>query len=534
MRKTLLLLVATVLISSLFTDCARRGTPIGGAKDTLPPILVKANPQPESINFEGNKIRIYFDEFIKLEDLKSNLVISPPQKNEPIITPLGTASKYISIKILDTLDPNMTYQYNFGNSIVDNNEGNLLGNFKYVFSTGDYIDSLEVKGEVTNPKVKAPISNIDVMLYAYDSTYTDSIIFKEKPRYIANTLDSTLYHLTNLRGGKYLLLALQDGNNNKIYNPESDLIGYIDDTIHIPTDSIFNFTLFKEVPEFSIIKPKEVTNSHAIFGFKGNPKGMELKVVSETPEDFKYHYNLDPVKDTIHFWHTPFESDSLYFEITNGAYIQNLTLNKRTKKTDSLLVSSSTTKVLNPLDTFHIKTNTPIERFDIEKLKIVSDSVEIAFEPILASSKNKLYLNFEQEFEKTYKIDIAPRCIKNIFGQFSDSLAYQITTKTPEDYGSIILNLTSDVEASFIVELLDGKEKLLRTKHISEPGKVTFKYLSPGDFLIRVTIDENHNGKWDTGSFLEKRQPERTVYFEEVITLRANWDLDQNFHVRSN
>ena len=534
MRKTLTLLAAIAFFSSLFTNCARRGTPVGGAKDTLPPVLVKAIPEMENINFEGKKIRIYFDELIKLEDLKSNLVISPPQKNEPIITPLGTASKYITIKILDTLDANMTYQYNFGNSIIDNNEGNLLGNFKYVFSTGNYIDSLEVRGEVTNPKVKKPVSNIDVMLYAYDSTYTDSIIFKEKPRYIANTLDTTLYNLTNLRKGKYLLIALQDGNNNKMYDPQSDLIGYVQDTITLPTNEIYNFKLFKEVPELEVIKPKEVTNSHAVFGFKGDAKDLKIKILSDTPEEFQYHYNLDPVKDTIHFWYTPFESDSLYFEVSKGDYIENLTLNKRTEKLDSLVVKASTTKILNPLDTFQIITNTPIERFDIEKLKIRSDSVDVAFESTLADSKNKLYLYFEQEFDKRYQIDIEPRFIKNILGQFSDSLNYAVATKTVEDYGNIILNLTSDIESSFIVELLDDKENLLRTKRISQPETVRFNYLNPGDFLIRVTIDENHNGKWDTGNFLEKRQPEKTIYFEEVITLRANWDLDQNFHVSSN
>lgn len=533
MRKTLTLLIVTVLILGLFTNCARRGNPVGGPIDSLPPVMVKAIPENENINFDEKKIRIYFDEFIKLEDLKDNLVISPPQKNEPVITPVGTASKFISIKILDTLDGNMTYQYNFGNSIVDNNEGNKLGNFKYVFSTGDYIDSLEVSGEVTNPKVKEPVSDIDVMLYAYDSTYTDSIIFKQKPRYIANTLDSTLYNLTNLRGGKYLMIALQDGNSNKIYNPESDLIGYVQDTIYIPTDTVYNFHLFKEIPEFSIIKPKEITNSHAIFGFKGNAKGIEIKVLSETPEDFKSHYNIDPVKDTIHFWHTPFESDSLYFEITNGDYIENLTLNKRTKKTDSLVVNPSS-KSLSPLDTFQIKTNTPIERFDIDKLKIVSDSADIPFETFLSDSKDKIYINFEQKFAKRYDIEVEPRFIKNIFGQYSDSLAYQVGTKTLEDYGTIILELTSDLESSFIVELLDTKENVLRTERISEPQTITFRYLNPGEYLIRATIDENHNGKWDTGNFLEKRQPEKTIYLDKVIELRANWDDNEFFHVTSN
>ncbi len=249
--KILLLLVLSLFI----TNCAKRGRPTGGLLDSIAPILVSANPDNNTINFKAKKIKISFDEYIKLKDVSKQLVISPPQKYDPIITPLGTASKFISIKILDTLDANTTYVFNFGNSVVDNNEENELGNFKYVFSTGSYIDSLNIIGEVTNPMMKNPLKNVNVMLYEYNESYTDSIIYKEKPRYIANTLDSTLFELTNLRAGKYLLIALKDANNNKIYNPTVDIIGFINDTLIIPTDKQYNFTLFNEIPDLRISRP---------------------------------------------------------------------------------------------------------------------------------------------------------------------------------------------------------------------------------------------------------------------------------------
>ena len=229
-----------------------------------------------------------------------------PKKTDSVITTVGTASKFISIKILDTLDANTTYSFNFGNSIVDNNEENELGNFKYVFSTGTYIDSLNVTGEVTDPKVKKTAKGIDVMLYEYNASFTDSTIYKQKPRYIANTLDSTLFEITNLRAGKYLLIALKDANNNKIYNPEIDKIGFVKDTITLPTDKKYNFAIFKEVLELKVFRPKEVNKGHLIFGFEGDAKNLNIEMLSQKPDNFKSEIVFENEKDTANYCYTPF------------------------------------------------------------------------------------------------------------------------------------------------------------------------------------------------------------------------------------
>ena len=138
-------LLLLLFLSLFITNCAKRGRPTGGKKDSIPPLLVSAEPDHKSINFKAKKVRIDFDEYVKLKDINKQLVISPPLKNAPIITPVGTASKFLNIKILDTLRENTTYTFNFGNSIVDNNEENKLEHFKYVVSTGTYIDSLKFK-----------------------------------------------------------------------------------------------------------------------------------------------------------------------------------------------------------------------------------------------------------------------------------------------------------------------------------------------------------------------------------------------------
>ena len=179
MNKTLSNFILAIFIGLIFVNCANRGRPEGGPKDETPPKVIKSIPENYSINFKADEIEIHFDEYIKIKDLQKQLIISPPMNTQPNITPLGNASKYITIKIFDTLQPNTTYAFNFGNSITDNNEGNPYPFYRYVFSTGDYIDSLTVKGNIVDALLKQPETFVNVALYEVDSTYTDSIIYKE-------------------------------------------------------------------------------------------------------------------------------------------------------------------------------------------------------------------------------------------------------------------------------------------------------------------------------------------------------------------
>jgi uncharacterized protein (DUF2141 family) len=528
MRFSLSKFLIALLLTSMFFNCARRGTPTGGLKDSLPPILVKAIPAIESINFKEKRIKIFFDEYIKIADVKKNLVISPPQKNDPLITPVGTASKFITIKILDTLDSNTTYSFNFGNSIVDNNEGNKLGNFKYVFSTGSYIDSLFVTGEVTKPRMKKPLENIDVMLYEYDSVFNDSIIFKQKPRYLANTLDTTLFEITNIRAGKYLLIALKDANHNKIYNPEIDEIGFVKDTITIPTDKKYNFTIFKEIPDLKVIKPREVNKGHLIFGYEGNTKDLKIELLTKTPKNFESKLTYEKGKDTLNYWYTPFENDSLIFKVSKGDdYSENFILKTRSSKIDSLNITKSTNSTLHLIDTFSINTTTPITTFNKSQIKITNqDSINVEFNAYLSKNSSKLYLDFEKKINSEYTFEILPKSITDIFEASNDSLSFKLKTKALENYGILNLDVQSSKSSALIIELLDEKENLIRIVKIEKPQLVKFDLLLPKKYVVRVTFDENNNGIWDTGSFLEKRQPEIVKYFKTPIEVRENWEIN--------
>ena len=200
------LLLLTVII--FLNSCAKRGTPDGGPKDENPPEIVRELPDNNSIYFNDDKIRIFFDEYIKLEKLNSQLVVSPPiDKSKYSIFPQGGASKYIDIEINESLNDSTTYVFNFGQSIEDNNEGNKLPFYKYAFSTGSYIDSLEIDGLIKDSYSAKTDELITVMLYPKNEKFYDSIIYKEKPTYVASTLDSTYFNFTNVKTGKYHLIA---------------------------------------------------------------------------------------------------------------------------------------------------------------------------------------------------------------------------------------------------------------------------------------------------------------------------------------
>ena len=259
-----------LLLLLVVVSCAKRGSITGGLKDTIAPVLKASFPKNFSTNFTGNEIKLTFDEYIKLKDLKKQLIISPPMKNEPLISPL-TSSKYITIKINDTLKPNTTYSFNFGQSIADNNEGNPLNQFKYIFSTGNNIDSLAIGGKIKDAYNKAVESFVSVMLYEVNDTYKDSIVYNETPRYVTNTLDSLkTFRLENIKAGKYLLVAMKDYNNNNKYNPKKEKIGFHREFITIPNDTVYELELFKETLPFKAFKPNQVSGNRLVMPYEGN------------------------------------------------------------------------------------------------------------------------------------------------------------------------------------------------------------------------------------------------------------------------
>ena len=520
----------------ILTHCARTGRPEGGPKDEDAPLFVTSNPAYETVHFDKNEIKLYFNEFIKLKDLNKQLIVSPPLKNPLLVTPQGTASEFLKLQILDTLTENTTYIINFGNAIEDNNERNKLEGFKYVFSTGSYIDSLSTSGHIKNANRDEKPKNTSLLLYQIDSSFTDSIVFKEKPNYVTNTLDSASFNLTNLKEGKYLLIALKESVSDYIFNSKEDEIGFYTDTITLPKDSIIekSISLFKETQPYKFKRGKEISRGKIAFGYEGEIKDLEVEIISETPKDFKSISKFEIDKDTLNYWFTPIETDSLNFIVSNEKFRDTITVRLRKNKIDTLLISNSIGRTMHFRDTLFLKGNNPFVKIDTTQITFTDkDTIAVSYTSFISAKENKIGFLFDKKPKQNYALRLLPAAFIDIFEQQNDTLNLNFSTKEIEDYGKITVNIINVDNKNLIVELLEGKDKskLVERRFITSSETLVFDLLEPKTYYIRAIIDENKNNKWDTGNYLLKKQPEKIIYFNTELALRANYFLNESFSI---
>lgn len=526
MQKIFYRVILPMVIATLTVACANRGTPSGGEKDILAPKIIRSVPENYSTNFTAKEIRIYFDEYIKIKDVQKQLIVSPPMDPEPLVTPLGTASKYIKITISDTLDANTTYAFNFGQSIVDNNEENPYPYYRYVFSTGSYIDSLSVKGTIMDAENRETEKFVSVMLYEVDSLYTDSIIYKKKSKYITNTLDSTTtFNIENIKAGKYRLIALKDNNKNLTFQQKTDKIGYYDQFITVPSDSSYTIKLFKEVLDNKVFKPTQVADQKLSFGFEGDYKALDIEMLAEKPDDFEQRITKDAKTDTLYYWYKPkLELDSTLFVVRNKAKIDTLKLKFRTLEKDSLVIKQ--TQLPNPSfgHDVMIDANIPLVNFREDQVKIMDkDSIDIPFTTTFDSLKNRYTFKFEKSEANSYKIQMLPETFRDFFDNVNDTLNYTVRTKAFTEYSNVRVTLIN-AKYPVIVQLTDNKGVVKYEQFATEAKLFDFRFINPGDYYLKVIYDTNGNKKWDSGNFLNTIQPERISYDTNIIEARANWD----------
>jgi len=533
MRKHFVYILGILLILSV-SHCAKRGTPTGGAKDSLPPVLIRATPPLNTTLFDEEKITLLFDEYIKLKDITNQLITSPPlEPSQYKISPESTVSKKVEIRLLDSLKSDVTYTFNFGSSIEDFNENNPLTFFSYTFSTGVVIDSLYLEGIVKDAFEKETEPFVSVHLYPIDSTYTDSIIFKREPFYIANTLDSVYFKLQNIKEGAYEMIAIQDVGKNYLFDQSIDKIGFFDEPVQLPRDSLKFPVLFKEIPNFDWARPQYINDHHIVFGYYGDPAEKEIELISEVPEDFKYLITKHTEQDSLDFWFTGIkEIDSLVFNLSGKDSIEQRIVKPARPKIDSLEFRFSHLGSIDFLDTLALKATLPLVAIDNDFIEIRDiDSLVVPFTSSINSNQNKIIFDFEKTPNDRYAIQLLPNAATDFWGSTNDTLNIILGTKKLEDYGIIILTVETEGTYNYFLQLLDARGDVVRKALKSENNRYTFDYLLPGTYSVRMIKDRNNNRQWDTGNYLKKIQPEEVVYMEGEIDLRANWDQNEIFTV---
>jgi len=530
-------LISAVLLIVVINGCAKRGSPTGGPIDSIPPVLINASPKINSTNFDSKEIRLTFDEFVKLDKVDEQLIISPPlNKSSYEVKPLNGVTKKVFLEFIDSLETETTYSINFGNSIKDNNEGNPLTFFSYTFSTGETIDSLYVRGNISDAFDKETDDYISIHLYRIDSIFNDSIIYNNRPTYISNSLDSTSYQFKNIKEGKYLILALKDIDNNYFFDPFYDKIGFIDSLITLPRDSIINFKLFKEETSLIWDKPHFINSEKIGFGYYGKLDLKNIEIESSIPDSVNYTYTKENEKDTLIFWLSKNSFDSLNFNLIEKDTTKLVTVKfDRAKDTliDSLSISPKTANIIHLKETFKLSSNIPLKNIEDSLITIRDiDSLIVPFTTSINDNLDQIDIEFEVSPSDNYRVFILPEAIKDVRGVSNDTLQYNVVSQSLEDYGNVYLDIIRNSSSKFILQMIDSNGKVIRVfKNVNQDATYNFDYVRPGKYIFRLIEDANNNDKWDTGNYLKKIKPERVYYFSNELEVRANWDLNETFNL---
>ncbi|MBI3501296.1 MAG: Ig-like domain-containing protein [Bacteroidetes bacterium] len=521
------------IVSLFFFSCAQIVNPSGGPKDTRPPRAVKYIPDSAAKNFSAKNIAIVFNEYIQVGDLQKQLLISPPMNIQPDVKAKG---KMLLIEVKDTLKKNTTYTFNFGNSIRDFTEGNMLEDFQYVFSTGNYIDSLKLSGTVKNAFDGKTDKGILVMLY---DSYDDSVPYKKLPSYFGKTNADGSYKINNIRAGTYKAFALKDINSNYLYDSPEELIGFSDTLIKISGNTSLNLILFKEEPvKQKLKKATFAERGHIVFSFSKRADSLQLKFLSnESKENVVYEFSKE--KDTLHYWFAGDIKDTLKIIVSEkGKNLDTVRLRPITPEITKIsargnkwmlipFLNVSKDKPFDYKKDVIIKFNHPIKEAkpDLINLSAGDKKINYTNEKFSDEVKRNFFFSFPLNQDSSYKLFIPPATFTDIFGLKNDTIKINFKTQEEKYYGTLKLTLKIKNQTKYILQLMNEKGEIVDYAN-SDKEVFMYTFLPPGSYKIRIIYDKNGDDNWTTGNYLQKRKPETVIYYSNPITIRSNWDLE--------
>lgn len=555
--------VGCLLTIILFSaSCARQGYPNGGPVDKEQPVVKGMSPANESLHFTGNRFSIDFDEYIQLKDADNNVIVSPPMNPKPEYKANG---RRLEVTIRDTLQPDVTYLFQFKEAIIDFHEGNPLPSFEYALSTGNVIDSMEMRGKIVDALTGKPSENTLAVL-AYPADAPDSAVVNQNPIYQTRTNKRGEFLFSHIRKGDYRIVALDDGNKNLRFNPE-EAIAWTDQPVasHIvprkdttQTDSantfksavektaaypIYQLFLSKNEKTAQRLTKSEFTDFSRIQLASAAP--LKAPTISTTDSIV---WKINSLHDTINIWILSKNIDSTLLYVQDASGINDtLKLKYRAKRNaqsrnafqkgkPSATASFSFGQNCNFYDSLFIRFSDPIapngrpEGDSVVQILHLKDS-SISFAGVEWDSLGlSARIKFTPKPNNKYQFFVKEKLFTNIYDVASDSLKVTTDVNSPESFGNILFHVES-AQMPLVVQLLDEKDNLLHSTPVKEDGDVKFSNLKPGKYRVRTIFDRNNNGAWDPGDYWQHLQPEKVIYYQKTLELRANWDMEETWKI---
>ncbi|MNX60144.1 hypothetical protein D3C86_910420 [compost metagenome] len=515
----------------LLFGCASIQTPQGGPKDTTPPKVLSMTPKNQTRNFNAKKIVIEFDEYFNLKDEFKEFSISPDQEKAPELKKRG---KRLEINLQDSLEKNTTYTLNFGKSVADVNEGNVVKNLSYVFSTGPEIDSLSVSGKVINSLSDEPEKDVTVFILPIER---DTLFGKKRPSIYTTTDSAGTYKLNNLRKGTYKVYALKEnsGGGDKIYQQISDEVGFVKEPIVIDKNlENIDLQIFKELaPEFRVLERKLNNDGSILITFNQQLKSPKITVTEPAALDAGKKVFFNKTNNTTKIWLNDMSFDSVKVAINDqGKLLQTLNFTKGKKDTytrDVTISDNLSGGKLNPYQQLTLTFPFPVTGADPTKIILLEDSVKRNNFEVIKDSVDflKYYIKYPWKVKKTYDLKLGAGAFTAIFNAKNKEINKRFSLESADAYTTLVLNVTvPDTSKGYVVQFLNEKKDIIKSFPVGKNEKITFSKYPAGKYMIRVIYDDNKNGIWDTGNVKEGFQPEKVWYLKALMDLKPNWERE--------
>ena len=564
--------LAALLLVAFFTQqCANAVAPTGGPKDSAPPKVVEAVPENNSTGFTGRKIEITFDEYVTLENANQNVLISPPLAEKPDIK---LKNKTVVIKFKKPLADNTTYTIHFGSAVKDLHEGNLFKDYVYSFSTGDYIDTLCIKGTVLNADDKKPVEDVYVSLYA-ERDGVDSLPTTIIPDYITKTDKEGKFNLTGLADKRYLVFALKDANNNLYFDQPNEAVAFLDtlvsaaypqspkamvaDTLvadSLVVDSLavnevrsfdqnaLNLTLsmFTEIDSTQMLLEKKLVEEGLLrFVFRHPAKDAVVMTPEMLPDTFNLVTMHSAAYDTVWWYFTPKVKDSLWVQVKHDTIINDSSRyslkfkdkKARNKKPEQLTVTNNTVGQggLKPGESLVLKFSEPIVDYQMRDSAVFKCDTTVFYDTLAFEQADEHGMKYRLvnpiAADTNYSIEVPDSVFFGIRGRTHARIKLDFHYLKDDEYGNIYITVVPPKGMrQVVVQLTDESGKVLKQESITQEQEVVFEYLMPAKYKLRAILDADGNGKWSTGNYHHRVQPETVVDYKDVLEIRAGWDVD--------